>query len=260
MFNRTISRSSLRAEHRRIIAMLSTCFFNMGVTWLFAFLQIIPGNVYVRTVFAVLFALFNSFQGLYVFLVYIFLTKIKYGNIRSMLKLNIGRKKESKNVSTKTNSTQLSELNLESSSLSVQSDVVIDTSDRDPDLQRYLEIDNEISNSIENIENTADNSNYLNESVNVESLNENRILEDHMHFRNESLDSEENENDDHAINKELNTEIITNIDESKFINTISSINSRSVSISEKSIIDEHVDEEAVDDLDSDENPQQQQKS
>lgn len=75
------TRNSIRKYRQRLISMIATCSVNMGLTWIFAFIAVIPADDYTRTVFSFLFCFFNSFQGFFVFVAYILLSKIKYTKI-----------------------------------------------------------------------------------------------------------------------------------------------------------------------------------
>ena len=50
----------------------------MGLTWIFAFLAILPADDYTRTAFSLLFCILNALQGFFIFVAYIILSKIKY--------------------------------------------------------------------------------------------------------------------------------------------------------------------------------------
>ena len=62
--------------------MIITCFLNMGLTWIFAFLAILPADDYTRTAFSLIFCILNSFQGFFIFSSYILLSKIKYLKVK----------------------------------------------------------------------------------------------------------------------------------------------------------------------------------
>ena len=69
------SKNSENINRKKQLAILSTCFFNMGLTWGLSVLVTIPSSVYVQTVLAFLFSFFNSFQGFFIFIVYNLLSK-----------------------------------------------------------------------------------------------------------------------------------------------------------------------------------------
>lgn len=60
---------------KRQTVIFSTCLVNMGLTWSFGFALIFPIHENVKTAFAFLFCLFNSFQGFLIFAIYILLSK-----------------------------------------------------------------------------------------------------------------------------------------------------------------------------------------
>ncbi len=73
---RNLSKNSIIRYRQRLLSMIMTCFVNMGLTWIFAFLAIIPGDS--RNAFLIIFSILNSFQGFFIFITYIVLSKIKY--------------------------------------------------------------------------------------------------------------------------------------------------------------------------------------
>jgi hypothetical protein len=56
---------------RKQTIILATSFVNLGITWSLAFVLFIPMQLYLKTTIAVLFCLFNSLQGFFLFIVYI---------------------------------------------------------------------------------------------------------------------------------------------------------------------------------------------
>ena len=61
---------------KRQTVILSTCFVNMGLTWIFGFMLIFQNlDERVKVAFAFLFCIFNSFQGFLMFIIYIVLSK-----------------------------------------------------------------------------------------------------------------------------------------------------------------------------------------
>lgn len=75
---------SEQARHRNIkkqTIILGTSFVNLGLTWSMAFLLLIPMDVYAKTAVALLFCVFNSLQGFFLFLVYIGKIKRVIGTI-----------------------------------------------------------------------------------------------------------------------------------------------------------------------------------
>lgn len=108
------SQKNLNDMHRkRQIAILSTCFFNMGITWFFSILVMIPSNVYTQTIFAFLFCFFNSLQGFFIFFVYNFLSKSKRENLKQSFKNTLTQIKRqfSSSASTASNYTFSSTIN-----------------------------------------------------------------------------------------------------------------------------------------------------
>jgi hypothetical protein len=87
-------------NRRKQLAILSTCFFNMGLTWGFSLLVTIPSSVYVQTVFAFLFSFFNSFQGFFIFIVYNFLSKSRRENLKDSMKKTFSQIKKQFSLSS----------------------------------------------------------------------------------------------------------------------------------------------------------------
>ena len=73
---RNLSKSSTIRYRQRLLSMIMTCFVNMGLTWVFAFLAIIPGDS--KDLFLIIFCILNSFQGFFILIAYIVLSKIRY--------------------------------------------------------------------------------------------------------------------------------------------------------------------------------------
>ncbi len=69
---------------KRQMAIFSTCFVNMGLTWIFSLLVVVPTNEYLKTVFAFLFCFFNSLQGFLIFFVYNILSKSRRAALRTL--------------------------------------------------------------------------------------------------------------------------------------------------------------------------------
>jgi hypothetical protein len=70
------STNSQGSNIKRQTVIMSTCFVNMGITWLFGFMLIFPElDESVRVTFAFFFCVCNSLQGFLIFVVYIVLSK-----------------------------------------------------------------------------------------------------------------------------------------------------------------------------------------
>ena len=70
-----VSTTSKNSNLKRQTVILGTCFINMGLTWTFGFLLVLPLDEYTKTVFSFLFCGFNSLQGFLIFTIYILLSK-----------------------------------------------------------------------------------------------------------------------------------------------------------------------------------------
>lgn len=62
---------------KRLFAIFSTLTVNTGLTWLFGLFLIVPLNETARILFVFLFCIFNSFQGIFIFLTYVLVTKLR---------------------------------------------------------------------------------------------------------------------------------------------------------------------------------------
>ena len=69
---------------KRQMAIFSTCFVNMGLTWIFSLLVVVPTNEYLKTIFAFLFCFFNSLQGFFIFFVYNILSKSRRAALKAL--------------------------------------------------------------------------------------------------------------------------------------------------------------------------------
>ncbi len=67
-----------RRNLKKQTIILGTSFVNLGLTWSMAFLLIIPMQVHMKTAISLLFCIFNSLQGFFLFFVYI-------GNAREII-------------------------------------------------------------------------------------------------------------------------------------------------------------------------------
>ena len=72
-----------RMNLRRQFIIFMTCFMNLGLTWLTGFFLIIPiENEYIRTGISLLFCLFNSMQGFFLFTIYILVSKSRRKHLK----------------------------------------------------------------------------------------------------------------------------------------------------------------------------------
>lgn len=76
------STSTKSSNLKRQTVILSTCFVNMGITWIFGFLVLLPVDENTRIAFSFLFCIFNSIQGFLIFLIYIVLSKSRRNYMR----------------------------------------------------------------------------------------------------------------------------------------------------------------------------------
>ena len=84
-----LSSSMPSNQSRRQTIIMSTCFVNMGLTWSFAFFLYAFEDVRLRAAFAFLFCLFNSAQGLLIFLVYVVLSPSRRKQLSNLKRSNI---------------------------------------------------------------------------------------------------------------------------------------------------------------------------
>ena len=89
--NLTSVKSCKDLQSKKKLAIFSTCFVNMGLTWFLSLLVVVSTNIYAKTLFSFLFCCFNTLQGLCIFLVYNLLSKSRRENIKESVKRTLKR-------------------------------------------------------------------------------------------------------------------------------------------------------------------------
>ncbi|XP_047731757.1 adhesion G-protein coupled receptor G7 [Prionailurus viverrinus] len=99
--NRNLTSTKKVSSLKKILSMLSIAVV-FGITWILAYLMLIDNDV-IRTVFSYMFCLFNTTQGLQIFVLYTVRTKIfqdEASKVLKLLSLSTGRKKSLPSVTS----------------------------------------------------------------------------------------------------------------------------------------------------------------
>ena len=99
----TISSTNKDLNAKRQTIIISTCFFNLGITWLLGFLLIIPMNEYLKTIIALMFCICSSLQGFFIFLIYVLLSKSRRKQLRYAAEMKIKAMKQAFSFNHNTN-------------------------------------------------------------------------------------------------------------------------------------------------------------
>ncbi|XP_030185476.1 adhesion G-protein coupled receptor G7 [Lynx canadensis] len=99
--NRNLTSTKKVSSLKKILSMLSIAVV-FGITWILAYLMLIDNDV-IRTVFSYMFCLFNTTQGLQIFVLYTVRTKIfqdEASKVLKLLSLSTGKKKSLPSVTS----------------------------------------------------------------------------------------------------------------------------------------------------------------